>query len=158
MAELSSFLGFTLRKRVQDGWVTLYPATIPSQILGLEEFIEHVTSRFSNNKGFFLSFQQLVQQFPTANPGDYASVLNNGTFLVFVWNGSTQAWENTQTSGMVTSVNGRTGEVNLEQIAFSASISDLKTPYGNRAAARQVVMSASVPENLLEGDFWYQLI
>ena len=64
-----------------------------------------------HNKGYFATSTALATAYPTAAEGDYAVV--GSTDTIWVWDSSSNAWVDTDTKGQVTSVNNKTGAVNL---------------------------------------------
>lgn len=84
----------------------------------------------SHNKGFFATQEALEEAYPTGEDGDYAIV--GSTDTVWVWDsdtGESGAWIDTDTNGQVTSVNGQTGAVTVQETLVSGT--NIKTVDGN---------------------------
>ena len=67
-----------------------------------------------HNLGWYATESALTTAHPTASNGDYAIV--GSTDTVWVWDGDTNAWKDTDTKGQVTSVNGQTGAVTVDTL------------------------------------------
>lgn len=65
-----------------------------------------------HNLGWYLTPEALKEAHPTASNGDFAIV--GTTDSVWVWDSDTSNWLDTKSSGLVESVNGKTGEVVLK--------------------------------------------
>lgn len=67
-----------------------------------------------HNKGWFVNEAALNAAYPTASAGDIASIGSGGVGpVIYAWDVTTLAWENTLCCGLVTSVNSKTGAVVL---------------------------------------------
>lgn len=124
-----------------------------------------------HNKGYFATVKALQEAYPTATDGDFAVVGETDT--IWVWDGDTNRWVDSDTKGQVTSVNGETGDVtvptpgnlncgdqaaesmagniNLAKVAKTGSYNDLD----NKPTIQKIVVAASEP-TLSVGDFWYE--
>lgn len=84
---------------------------------------ENFTEVYSglHNMGWFLDEAALVAAHPTAEAGDMATVGKGATGpVVWAWDATTGAWENTASSGLVLSVFGRTGPVSAAGTDYAA--------------------------------------
>ena len=81
----------------------------------------------AHNKGYFATQSALETAYPTAEAGDYAIV--GSTDTVWIWDEDTSAWVDTDTKGQVTSVNGQTGAVTVQETLVSGT--NIKTVNGN---------------------------
>jgi len=66
-------------------------------------------SDIDSNLGYYNTALDLTTAHPLARPGDYAIV--SYTNSVWIWNNTDLEWQDSETIGTVTSVNGRTGAV-----------------------------------------------
>ena len=63
-----------------------------------------------NNKGWFENEASLIAAYPTGQAGWFAVVVDSGK-TIWIWDVNTSAWIDTEETGIVTSVNTKTGEV-----------------------------------------------
>jgi len=83
-----------------------------------------------HNLGWYATPTALREAHPTAEDGDYAIVGTTDT--VWVWDsdtGTSGAWVDTDTNGQVTSVNGQTGAVTVQETLVNQS--NIKSVNGN---------------------------
>lgn len=114
-----------------------------------------------HNRGFFTSEAELNAAHPTGQVGDYATVLveiadDNGAVTgtdlhMFIWDDTQSKWLNTNIGGLVTSINGKTGDVELTDLPYDNAASGLTaTTFKNALDEIVVLVQASVlPENYL---------
>lgn len=124
-----------------------------------------------HNKGYFATAAALRQAIPEGENGDFAVVGETDT--IWVWDGDSEAWVDSDTKGQVTSVNGETGDVTvatpgtltcgdqtpesmasnitLAKVAKTGSYNDLS----NTPTIQKIVIASSEP-TLNVGDFWYE--
>lgn len=81
----------------------------------------------SHNLGWYATPQALNEAHPTAEDGDWAIV--GSTDTVWVWDSDTTAWKDTDQKGQVTSVNGQTGAVTVQETLVSGT--NIKTINNN---------------------------
>ena len=81
----------------------------------------------SSNLGYFATLQALQEAYPTAEPGNWAIVGTTDT--VWVWDEDTSAWVDTDQKGQVTSVNGQTGAVTVQETLVNQT--NIKSINGN---------------------------
>ena len=67
-----------------------------------------------HNLGWYATQSALETAHPTGSDGDFAIL--GSTDTVWVWDGDTTAWKDTDTKGQVTSVNGQTGAVTVDTL------------------------------------------
>lgn len=128
----------------------------------------------SHNLGWYATPQALQTAHSTAVNGDFAIV--GSTDTIWTWDSDISEWVNTNTDGLVTSVNGQTGAVtvstpgnltcgsgtpenmsnniNLSTVAKSGSYNDLI----DKPSIQSIIVSANQPANLNENDFWLQIV
>ena len=80
-----------------------------------------------HNLGWYATQSALESAHPTASNGDWAIV--GSTDTVWVWDGDTNTWKDTDQKGQVTSVNGQTGDVTVQ--ATLVNQSNIKSVNGN---------------------------
>ena len=81
----------------------------------------------SHNKGYYATPQALAEAYPTANAGDFAIVESTDT--VWIWDSDESEWVDSDRKGQVTSVNGQTGDVTVQETLVSGT--NIKTIEGN---------------------------
>ena len=67
----------------------------------------------SHNKGHYLTPEALREACPTAEPGDFATVESTDT--MWLWDEDTTSWKDSHKTDAVTSVNGQTGDVTVQE-------------------------------------------
>ena len=77
--------------------------------------------------GGFATPQALAEAYPTAEPGDFAIVESTDT--VWVWDNDEGQWIDSDRKGQVTSVNGQTGAVTVQETLVNQS--NIKSVNGN---------------------------
>lgn len=77
--------------------------------------------------GSFATPQALQEAYPTAEAGDFAIVESTDT--VWVWDTDTSAWVDSDRKGQVTSVNGQTGAVTVQETLVNQT--NIKSVNGN---------------------------
>ena len=80
-----------------------------------------------HNLGWYATQSALETAHPTAEDGDWAIV--GSTDTVWVWDSDTNAWKDTDQKGQVTSVNGQTGAVTVQETLVNQS--NIKSVNGN---------------------------
>lgn len=110
-----------------------------------------------HNKGFFTSEAELNATYPIGQVGDYATTLveivtENGTAIgkdlhMFIWDDTQGKWLDTNISGMVTSVNGKTGDVELADLPYDNTVSGLTATTFKNALDEIVVLIKTLPNN-----------
>ena len=80
-----------------------------------------------HNLGWYATQSALETAHPTAEDGDWAIV--GATDTVWVWDSDTNAWKDTDQKGQVTSVNGQTGDVTVQETLVNQS--NIKSVNGN---------------------------
>ena len=81
----------------------------------------------AHNKGYFATQEALEEAYATAEPGDYAIV--GSTDTVWVWDEDSSAWVDSDRKGQVTSVNGQTGDVTVQETLVNQT--NIKSVNGN---------------------------
>ena len=81
----------------------------------------------SHNLGWYATPQALNEAHTTATNGDWAIV--GSTDTVWVWDSDTSGWVDTDTKGQVTSVNGQTGAVTVQETLVNQT--NIKSVDGN---------------------------
>ena len=81
----------------------------------------------SHNLGWYATPQALNEAHATATDGDWAIV--GSTDTVWVWDSDTSGWVDTDTKGQVTSVNGQTGAVTVQETLVNQT--NIKSVDGN---------------------------
>lgn len=124
-----------------------------------------------HNKGYFATAAALRTAIPEGENGDFAVVGETDT--IWVWDGDSEDWVDSDTKGQVTSVNGETGDVTvatpgtltcgdqtpesmssnitLAKVAKTGSYNDLN----NKPTIQKIVVAETEP-TLNVGDFWYE--
>ena len=80
-----------------------------------------------HNLGYYATPAALEEAHPTAEAGDWAIV--GSTDTVWVWDEDESEWVDTDKKGQVTSVNGQTGDVTVQETLVSGT--NIKTINGN---------------------------
>lgn len=80
-----------------------------------------------HNLGWYTDLAALQAAHPTGSNGDFAIL--GSTDTVWVWDGGTSAWVDSDTKGQVTSVNNQTGAVTVQETLVSGT--NIKTVDGN---------------------------
>lgn len=75
---------------------------------------------YNPNKGTYFALSELQAAYPSANSGDYATVVDSNTSKLYVWSPTSLAWTDSGATGInVTSVNGKTPIQGNVQLAAS---------------------------------------
>jgi len=80
-----------------------------------------------HNLGYYADLTALQTAHPTGTDGDYAIL--GSTDTIWVWDSGTSAWVDSDQKGQVTSVNGQTGDVTVQETLVSGT--NIKTIDGN---------------------------
>ena len=80
-----------------------------------------------HNLGYYATLQALQEAYPTAEAGDWAIV--GSTDTVWIWDTDTSAWVDSDQKGQVTSVNGQTGAVTVQETLVNQT--NIKSVDGN---------------------------
>jgi len=80
-----------------------------------------------HNLGWYATVEALQEAHPEGKDGDYAVV--GSTDTVWVWDSDTNAWVDTDTKGQVTTVNGQTGDVTVQETLVNQE--NIKSVNGN---------------------------
>lgn len=72
-----------------------------------------------HNLGYYATLEDLQTAYPTAEAGDWAIV--GSTDTVWIWDDTTSAWVDSDQKGQVTSVNGQTGAVTVQETLVSGT-------------------------------------
>lgn len=72
-----------------------------------------------HNLGYYATPQALNEAYPTAAAGDWAIV--GSTDTVWIWDDDNSAWIDSDQKGQVTSVNGQTGDVTVQETLVSGT-------------------------------------
>ena len=111
----------------------------------------------SHNKGYFATPSALETAYPIGEEGDYAIV--GSTDTVWIWDGETSAWVDTDTKGEVTSVNGQTGTVVLSAKDVSAIPQYSTMPVASAEHANEIVQYSGVTNaNYTNGYFYKEMV
>ena len=95
-----------------------------------------------SNLGYFATLQALQEAYPTAEPGNWAIVGTTDT--VWIWDEDTSAWVDTDQKGQVTSVNGQTGAVIVQETLVNQT--NIKSINGNSLlGSGNLELSTSLP-------------
>ena len=123
----------------------------------------------SHNKGWYATKNALESAHPTGTNGDWAIV--GATDSVWVWDGDSSKWVDSDQKGQVTSVNGQTGAVTINiptvndaQLTIKRNGTNVATFTANQSTAAEadiavveIAVQAAQPSNQKTGDFWYQV-
>ena len=80
-----------------------------------------------HNLGYYADLTALQTAHPTGTNGDFAIL--GSTDTIWVWDSGTSAWKDTDTKGQVTSVNGQTGAVTVQETLVNQT--NIKSIDGN---------------------------